>query len=250
MLLRNATILIIDDDMDVLTAVRLLLKTEVKEVVTEKNPENLRWLLSKQSFDLILLDMNFTSSINTGNEGLFWLKKIKEFGSEASVIMITAYGDIDLAVRSLKEGAADFVVKPWHNEKLVETIKATLKAKGRTSGSASSAAPVIGKEMIGESEVMKNIFFKIEKIAPTDANILILGENGTGKELIARAIHQHSLRADKPFVKVDLGALTESIFESELFGHKKELSQEQVMTGREDLKPQAGELCSWTKSGI
>ena len=222
MLLRNATILIIDDDIDVLTAVRLLLKTEVKEVVTEKNPENLRWLLSKQSFDLILLDMNFTSSINTGNEGLFWLKKIREFGSDASVIMITAYGDIDLAVRSLKEGAADFVVKPWHNEKLVETIKGTLKAKGKTSGNFSfSAAPVIGKEMIGESEVMKNIFFKIEKIAPTDANILILGENGTGKELIAKAIHQHSLRADKPFVKVDLGALTESLFESELFGHKK-----------------------------
>ncbi len=219
MLLRNATILIIDDDTDVLTAVRLLLKTEVKEVVTEKNPENLRWLLSKQTFDLILLDMNFTSSINTGNEGLFWLKKIKEFGSEASVIMITAYGDIDLAVRSLKEGAADFVVKPWHNEKLIDTIKATLKAKGKIPHSAS--APVIGKEMVGESEAMNNIFFKIEKIAPTDANILILGENGTGKDLIARAIHQHSLRADKPFVKVDLGALTESIFESELFGHKK-----------------------------
>jgi DNA-binding NtrC family response regulator len=222
MLLKNATILIIDDDTDVLTAVRLLLKTEVKEVVTEKNPENLRWLLSKQSFDLILLDMNFTSSINTGNEGLFWLRKIKEFGSDASVIMITAYGDIDLAVRSLKEGAADFVVKPWHNEKLIETIKTTLKARGKTPGSISApGASVIGKEMIGESEIMKDIFFKIEKIAPTDANILILGENGTGKELIAKAIHQHSLRKDKPFIKVDLGALTESIFESELFGHKK-----------------------------
>ena len=219
--LKNAAILVIDDDQDVLTAVRLLLKTEAASVVTEKNPENLRWLLSKQSFDLILLDMNFTSSINTGNEGLFWLKKIREFGSDASVIMITAYGDIDLAVRSLKEGAADFVVKPWHNEKLVETIKATLKAKGKPSGSAASAAPVMGREMIGESEVMKDIFFKIEKIAPTDANILILGENGTGKELIARAIHQHSVRADKPFVKVDLGALTETLFESELFGHKK-----------------------------
>lgn len=222
MLLRNSTILIIDDDTDVLTAVRLLLKTEVKEVVTEKNPENLRWLLSKQKFDLILLDMNFNSSINTGNEGLFWLKKIKEFGSEASVIMITAYGDIDLAVRSLKEGAADFVVKPWHNEKLVESIKTILKAKGKIPGpTVAAAGSVIGKELIGESEVMHDIFFKIEKIAPTDANILILGENGTGKDLIARAIHQHSLRADKPFVKVDLGALTESIFESELFGHKK-----------------------------
>ena len=155
MLLKNSSILIIDDDTDVLTAVRLLLKTEVKEVVTEKNPENLRWLLSKQSFDLILLDMNFTSSINTGNEGLFWLKKIKEFGSDASVIMITAYGDIDLAVRSLKEGAADFVVKPWHNEKLIDTIKETLKEKGKTSGISTPAGDsVIGKEYwrIGSNE--------------------------------------------------------------------------------------------------
>jgi len=218
--LKNASILIIDDDIDVLTAVRLLLKTEVKEVVTEKNPENLRWLLSKQSFDLVLLDMNFTSSINTGNEGLFWLKKIKEFGSAAAVIMITAYGDIDLAVRSLKEGASDFVVKPWHNEKLIETIKATLKARGK-SKEGSQVHAAASKDLIGESEVMNHIFLKIEKIAPTDANILILGENGTGKDLIARAIHQQSLRADKPFVKVDLGALTESLFESELFGHKK-----------------------------
>src|SRR5579871_1079063 len=129
MVLKNSAVLVIDDDIDVLTAVRLLLKTEAAEVVTEKNPENIRALLSKKTFDLILLDMNFNSSINTGNEGLFWLKKIKEFGSEASVIMITAYGDIDLAVRSLKEGAADFVVKPWHNEKLITTIKDTLKKK-------------------------------------------------------------------------------------------------------------------------
>ena len=130
MVLKNACILVIDDDTDVLTAVRLLLKTEAKEVVTEKNPENLRWLLSKQSFDLILLDMNFTSSINTGNEGLFWLSKIREFKSEAAVIMITAYGDIDLAVRCLKEGATDFVVKPWHNEKLITTIREALTRKG------------------------------------------------------------------------------------------------------------------------
>ena len=222
MQLKNACILIIDDDTDVLTAVRLLLKTEVKEVITEKNPENIRWLLSKQSFDIILLDMNFTSSINTGNEGIFWLNKIKEFGSDASVIMITAYGDIDLAVRSLKEGAADFVIKPWHNEKLINTIKEILKKKGKAaSAGASHGDSVIGKELLGQSEVMNDIFVKIEKIAPTDANILILGENGTGKELIAKAIHQHSLRADKPFVKVDVGALTETLFESELFGHKK-----------------------------
>ena len=224
MILKNASLLVIDDDTDVLTAVRLLLKTEAKEVVTEKNPENLRWLLSKQSFDLILLDMNFTSSINTGNEGLFWLRKIREYRSEAQVIMITAYGDIDLAVRSLKEGAADFVVKPWHNEKLVTTVKDALARKGNPkTGSAQSSVTdsIIGKELLGESQPMREMFLKLEKIAPTDANILILGENGTGKDLIARAIHQQSLRADKVFVKVDVGALTDSLFESELFGHKK-----------------------------
>ncbi len=224
MVLKNAHILIIDDDPDVLTAVRLLLKTEAAEVVTEKNPENIRTLLLKQPFDIILLDMNFNSSINTGNEGLFWLKKIREFGSEAAVIMITAYGDIDLAVRSLKEGAADFVVKPWHNEKLVLTIKDALKKNefGKTaSGGTGLRDSNIGSDLIGESELMQDIFYKIEKIAPTDANILILGENGVGKDLIAKAIHQKSLRAEKLFIKVDVGALTESLFESELFGHKK-----------------------------
>ena len=218
---KNATILIIDDDTDVLTAVKMLLKTEVKEVITEKNPENLRHLLSRYSFDLILLDMNFNSSINTGNEGIFWLKKIREFGSNAPVIMITAYGDIDLAVRSLKESASDFMVKPWHNEKLIDCIKKNLKEKSKSDDRLVSDSSVIGKELIGNSEVMKDIFFKIEKIAPTDANILVLGENGTGKDLIAKAIHENSLRAKKPFIKVDVGALTESLFESELFGHKK-----------------------------
>lgn len=221
--LKNASILIVDDDQDVLTAVRLLLKTEVREVVTEKNPENLRHHLSRDVFDLILLDMNFNSSINTGNEGIFWLKEIRKQKPEMSVIMITAYGDIDLAIRSLKEGAADFVVKPWHNEKLLSTIRDTLRQKGNKAGKTASisADSIIGRELIGESEAMQEIFHKIEKIAPTDANILILGENGTGKDLIARAIHQHSLRKEKAYVKVDVGALTETLFESELFGHKK-----------------------------
>ena len=221
--LKNASILIIDDDPDVLTAVRLLLKTEVKDVVTEKTPENIRWHLSRDDFDIILLDMNFTSSINTGNEGLFWLKEIRKMRPDASVIMITAYGAIDLAVRSLKEGASDFVVKPWHNEKLMSTIKEILKRKGTKPGGLPllNTDSIVGKELLGESEVMQQIFYKIEKIAPTDANILILGENGTGKDLIAKAIHQQSLRAEKPFIKVDVGALTETLFESELFGHKK-----------------------------
>ncbi len=220
--LKKYCILAIDDDTDVLTAVRLLLKTEVKEIVTEKNPDNIPSLLTKQ-FDLVLLDMNFKSSINTGNEGIYWLKRIKEIKPDITVIMITAYGDIDLAVRSLKEGAADFVVKPWHNEKLMVTIEDALRkksGKGKLEDSFANDS-IIGKELIGESEPMQDIFYKTQKIAPTDANILILGENGTGKDLIAKAIHQKSLRANKPFVKVDVGALTETLFESELFGHKK-----------------------------
>ncbi|GAB3528375.1 sigma-54 dependent transcriptional regulator [Pontibacter brevis] len=223
MQLKKASVLVVDDDPDVLTAVRLLLRPQVKEIVTEKNPEHIPSLLAHHAFDIILLDMNFASSIHTGNEGLFWLKKIKALKSGAAVIMITAYGDIDLAIRSLKEGAYDFVVKPWHNEKLLSTIQEAISKKGNGSklSSPGESTPVIGSELLGESEAMQDIFFKIKKVAPTDANILILGENGTGKELIAKAIHQYSLRADKPFIKVDVGALTESLFESELFGHKK-----------------------------
>jgi two-component system, NtrC family, response regulator HydG len=224
MLLKNASILVIDDDTDVLTAVRLLLKTEAREVVTEKNPENLRSLLSRQHFEMVLLDMNFNSTINTGNEGLFWLKKIREFGSDAAVIMITAYGDIDLAVRSLKEGAVDFVIKPWHNEKLLLTIREALKKNENRKAALDVPAPEglgMGSQLLGESEAMRDIFYKVEKIAPTDANILILGENGTGKDLIAEAIYAKSLRKDQLLIKVDVGALTESLFESELFGHKK-----------------------------
>jgi len=221
--LKKYSILAIDDDPDVLTAVRLLLKPEVKEVCTEKNPENIPSLLAKQTFDLVLLDMNFKASINTGNEGIFWLKRIKELQPELSVIMITAYGGIDLAVRSLKEGASDFIVKPWHNEKLLATIEESVKSRGVTKSRSSLPIndSVLGKELLGNSEVMQDIFYKIEKIAPTDANVLILGENGTGKDLIAKAIHERSLRAARPFIKVDVGALTETLFESELFGHKK-----------------------------
>jgi DNA-binding NtrC family response regulator len=222
MQLKQASILIIDDDPDVLTAVKLLLKTEAREVVTEGNPENIREWLSARTFHLILLDMNFNSAVNTGNEGFFWLRKIREWNVQTPVVMITAYGDIDLAVRSLKEGAADFIVKPWHNEKLLEAIREALRGK-ELSGSktASREDRIIGTELIGSSPVMQDIFRKIEKVAATEANILILGENGTGKDIIARAIHQESMRSDKPFVKVDVGALTDSLFESELFGHRK-----------------------------
>src|SRR5450755_4595191 len=223
MVLKNARILVIDDDVDILTAVRLLLKTEASEVLTEKNPENIRSILYKNHFDLILLDMNFNSVINTGNEGLYWLRKIREWDAAASVIMITAYGDIDLAVRSLKEGAMDFVVKPWHNEKLTTTIRETLQKKDGSAPVKSPDTPAGQGQtpFIGHSSPMKEILVKVEKIAPTDANILILGENGTGKDLMARMIHEKSGRASKQFVKVDVGALTETLFESELFGHKK-----------------------------
>lgn len=224
MILKKATVLIVDDDPDVLTAVKLLLKTETQEIITEKNPENLNSLLQRNQVDLVLLDMNFNSAINTGNEGIYWLRKIKEWKPNICVIMITAYGDIDLAVRSLKEGANDFVVKPWHNEKLIDTIKDLLDKKedgGGKSNKASAKGTAGQTSILGDSEVMEDIFHKVNKIAPTDANILILGENGTGKDLMAKAIHERSLRADKPFVKVDVGALTDSLFESELFGHKK-----------------------------
>jgi len=222
MILKKANVLIVDDDPDVLTAVKLLLKTEAQEIITEKNPENLNSLLQRNQVDLVLLDMNFNSAINTGNEGLYWLRKIKEWKPAVCVIMITAYGDIDLAVRSLKEGANDFVVKPWHNEKLIDTIKELLEKKEGIKTVKSSVKNAVGDtSILGESDVMQDIFYKVNKIAPTDANILLLGENGTGKDLMAKAIHERSLRADKPFVKVDVGALTDTLFESELFGHKK-----------------------------
>lgn len=221
MLLKKASLLVVDDDPDVLTAVKLLLKTEAHEVITEKNPENINSLLQRNQFDLVLLDMNFNSSINTGNEGIYWLRKVKEWKPAVKVIMITAYGEIDLAVRTLKEGADDFIVKPWHNDKLTETIKELLDKKDGVKATTPSAKSGTTAAILGESEPMQDIFHKINKIAPTDANILILGENGTGKDLVAKAIHEQSLRAGKPFIKVDVGALTDTLFESELFGHKK-----------------------------
>lgn len=221
MILKKATVLVVDDDPDVLTAVKLLLKTQAQEVITDKNPENLNSLLQRNQVDLLLLDMNFNSAINTGNEGIYWLRKVKEWKPNLCVVMITAYGDIDLAVRSLKEGANDFVVKPWHNERLIETITDLLEKKEGDKTPKAAKAKAGSTQILGESEAMNDIFHKVNKIAPTDANILILGENGTGKDLMAKAIHERSLRANKPFVKVDVGALTDTLFESELFGHKK-----------------------------
>lgn len=218
MRLKDATLLIVDDDTDILTAVRLFLKYHIKEIITEKNPENIPSVIKQKNIDIVLLDMNFRSAINTGNEGLFWLKNIKSIKNKLPVIMITAYAEVDLAVRSLKEGASDFIVKPWSNDKLLNILKEALLQETHYENKESNTALY---KLIGRSEAMQTLKQKIEKVAPTDANILILGENGTGKDLVALALHEASLRHDKPFVKVDMGALTESIFESELFGHKK-----------------------------
>jgi len=220
MVLKQASILVIDDDLDVLTALRLLLKPLVKEVVTEKNPSNIGSQIAEKKFDIIILDMNFNGLVNTGNEGIFWLNKIKKQGPDTSVILITAYADIDLAIKGLKEGASDFLVKPWKNEKIINTITSLLKAKK----SNSSKKPILHPnetQIIGESEAMKDVFVKLKKVAPTDANVLILGENGTGKDLIAKALHDNSNRSDEAFIKVDVGSLSSSLFESELFGYKK-----------------------------
>ncbi|MGK0413822.1 MAG: two-component system response regulator HydG [Polaribacter sp.] len=220
MLLKNTSILVIDDDTDVLIAMKMLLKSQVKEVVIEKNPNNLLSVLNKNKFDLVILDMNYNSVVNTGNEGIYWLSKIKEIDKDIAVILITAYGDLDLAIRALKKGASDFIVKPWKNTKLLESISEVL-SNIKSNKTKKWSPKVNGIKLLGESNPMKEVFFKIKKIAPTDANILILGENGTGKDLIAKAIHDNSFRSDKPFIKVDVGALTSSLFESELFGYVK-----------------------------
>ena len=193
MQLKNANILVIDDDPDVLTALRIMLKSLVSNVVTEKNPNNITALLEREKFDVIILDMNFNGVVNTGNEGIFWLNKIKQIDKRVDVILITAYADIDLAIRSLKKGASDFLVKPWKNQKMIEALKSLVEKKSvKPQLSRPTAA---GNKIIGESEEMQSVFEKLRKVAPTDANILILGENGTGKELIARAIHRNSRRS-------------------------------------------------------
>jgi two-component system, NtrC family, response regulator HydG len=223
-------ILIIDDDEDVLLAAKLLLKKHAHEVIIEKNPKKIPFLLNNDSYDVILLDMNFSMDITSGKEGFFWLGEILERDPKAVVILITAFGDVEMAVRALKEGATDFVLKPWQNEKLLATISAAIKLKKsynevtklkQTNRQLEQDMNKPFKDIIGESEAINDVFKVIDKVAKTDANVLILGENGTGKELIARALHQRSLRENKVFIGVDMGAITETLFESELFGHKK-----------------------------
>ena len=223
-------ILIIDDNEDVLISAKLLLKKTSRKIVTINHPKKALQLLGKEKFDIILLDMNFTEGKTDGEEGFFGLGKILEVDSQAIVILITAYGDIEKAVEGMKAGATNFVAKPWQNEKLLATLnsaqnladsrKELAKVRIRQQG-LSDYINESFNEIIGNSEVMQQVYRMIKKVAGTSANVLITGENGTGKELVARAIHRESKRKDEIFLAVDVGALNESLFESELFGHEK-----------------------------
>jgi len=226
----DSKILIIDDDEDVLLAAKLFLKQHVKTIHTDRDPNNIPALLKSDSYDLILLDMNFSRDAISGKEGFYWLNKILEIDPGIAVILITAYGDIELAVQGIKEGATNFLLKPWDNKKLLATISTTLevsKSKRELEDLRSKHKLLLAdsdqpySNIIGQSPLMLQVLNTVQKVAVTDANVLILGENGTGKEVIARAIHRASLRKDEVFVSVDLGAISESLFESELFGYKK-----------------------------
>ena len=224
----TGNILVIDDDPDVLTAAHLLLKRHFALVVVEENPARIPRHLQEQSWDVVLLDMNFELGANSGREGLHWLAEIHRLQPACSVILMTAYGAVDTAVKAMKEGAIDFVLKPWPNERLLTTINNALRLRSsqqevtRLKSREKELAPPLPRgELIGDSPAMHQVYRYIEKTAPTEANVLILGANGTGKELVARELYRHSLRKDEVLVSVDLGALSEGLFESELFGHKK-----------------------------
>ncbi len=227
---KKGKILIVDDNEDLLKAAKIFLKRHLAQVDTEKNPEAIPLLMEHDDYDVILLDMNYTKDVSSGSEGYYWLERIMEIDPSAVVVLITAYGDVQMAVKAIKAGATDFVLKPWENEKLLATIFAAMKL--RESMQQVADLRIKQKEMakqvnagfseiIGQGPAIQKIFQTIERVAATDANVLILGENGTGKELIARAIHKHSSRKENIFIGVDLGSITETLFESELFGHKK-----------------------------
>ena len=227
---KHGKILIVDDNEDLLKAAKMFLKRHIAQVDIEKNPEAIPALMANEDYDVILLDMNFTKDVSSGSEGYYWLEKILQIDPSAVVVLITAYGDVQMAVKAIKAGATDFVLKPWENEKLLATLFSsmrlretldevqTLKIKNQEINQAINEKY---SDIIGQSTTMQRIFQTIDRVAHTDANVLILGENGTGKELIARAIHRNSARKNESFVSVDLGSITETLFESELFGHKK-----------------------------
>lgn len=223
-------ILIVDDNTELLSGLKLFLTPHTREVVTLRNPNLIPATIQQSSFELVLLDMNFAAGINTGNEGLYWMKRILEIDPSVAVIMITGFGDVDLAVKALKEGATDFVQKSWDEERILSSVLTALKIrdskleiKALKNKKEHLEKKVIGEAMIceGQSPAMQRVFQTIEKVAKTDANVLILGENGTGKEVAARQIHRLSLRSAEIFVTLDLASLAETLFESELFGYKK-----------------------------
>jgi len=228
--MKQGNILIVDDNKNVLTALRILLQRYFETVTLLSNPNQLNMMLREITPDIVLLDMNFSAGINSGNEGLFWLSEIKKYDSDLPVVLFTAYADIDLAVNALKQGASDFIVKPWDNAKLVATLQAaySLRQSRKEVKRLKEKQNVLQNELSKEPEIcwgisnaMLELHFLIKKVAKTDANILITGENGTGKEVIARAIQHYSSRSNEVLISVDMGAITESLFESELFGHLK-----------------------------
>lgn len=227
---KQGRILIVDDNEDLLKAAKMYLKRHFAQVDIEKNPEAIPNLMHNEDYDVILLDMNFTKDVSSGHEGYYWLEKILSIDPSAVVVLITAYGDVQMAVKAIKAGATDFVLKPWENEKLLATLYSAMRL--RESRDVIENLKIKNQEInlelnnrysdiIGQSPAMQRIFQTIDRVAKTDANVLILGENGTGKELIARAIHRNSSRQHETFASVDLGSITETLFESELFGHKK-----------------------------
>ncbi len=223
-------ILAIDDNEDILFALKLLLKNHVEIIHTSTEPEKIPDFMNNENYDVILLDMNFTKDAISGQEGFNWLEKVLEIDPNAVVVFITAYGDAEKAVKAIKAGATDFVLKPWQNEKLLATISTSIKLRRSKDEAAtlrtkqkeiSAIQDQPFHEFIGQSPEMQEVFKTIKKVAGTDANVLILGENGTGKELVARALHRNSLRKDEVFISVDLGSIADTLFESELFGHVK-----------------------------
>ena len=222
--------MIIDDEEDLAFSLQLLLSQHYQDVTTENNPFHIPRLLRQRNPDIVLLDMNFSRGRTDGSEGLHWLTKIKELAPAVQVLMVTAYSDVHTAVETLKAGATDFIEKPWRNEKLLATVHSAFELRASQSKveSLTEQKQLLNKtldepfsEIIGTSPQMRNIYRTIDKVSSTDAHVLIMGENGTGKELIARAIHRKSTRQDQVFIPVDLGAISESLFESELFGHKR-----------------------------
>jgi two-component system, NtrC family, response regulator HydG len=216
-----AKILVVDDDPDILTAARVVLRQKFETVVTEQHLSRIESLLRQQVFDVILLDMNFAAGVSSGNEGLYWLRHILSQNSNQPVILITAYSDIQLAVEGIKSGAVDFIVKPWSNEQLIKKVFQAMEKTGKNNNTERVKSVTTQGEIIGVSHAIRTVLDQIQKVASTEANVLLTGENGTGKELFAMRIHELSTRRDRPFVKIDLGAVVPTLFESELFGHVK-----------------------------